>query len=195
MKKINEIFYSIQGEGFHAGTPAVFVRFSGCNLHCAFCDTRHQVHTLMSEEAIVKAVAACPARLVILTGGEPSLFVTDGLVDKLHKVEKYVAVETNGTHPLPATIDWVTLSPKDGFCDNAAIRLEQCDELKLVYNGQPEATIERYAEFPAGHYYLQPCDTGDEQENRRIVRETVDYCLKHPHWNISIQLHKVLQVR
>lgn len=195
MKKINEIFYSIQGEGFHAGTPAVFIRFSGCNLHCSFCDTQHQTYTLMSDEAIVKAAGSYPARLVILTGGEPGLFITEELLERLHAIGKYVAVETNGTHPLPASVDWTTLSPKDGFCENAAIRLERCDELKLVYNGQSENAIERYARFPAHHYYLQPCDTGNDTANRRIVQETVGYCLGHPHWNISIQLHKVLQVR
>lgn len=195
MKKINEIFYSVQGEGFHAGTPAVFIRFSGCNLHCSFCDTLHQSYTLMSDEAIVKAACEYPARLVVLTGGEPSLFITEELVDRLHESGKYIAVETNGTHALPALVDWVTLSPKDGFCTNADVRLTKCDELKLVYNGQPESVVERYADFPARYYYLQPCDTGNKAEDRRIMRETVDYCLKHPHWSISIQLHKVLRVR
>lgn len=195
MKKINEIFYSIQGEGFHAGTPAVFVRFSGCNLHCSFCDTQHEQGTLMSDEAIIKEVEQYPARLVILTGGEPSLFVTSALIEKLHRVGKYVAVETNGTHSLPSSVDWITLSPKDDFCPGAAIRLTRCDELKLVYNRQGEEAIERYTRFPATHYYLQPCDTGESGMSAAIMQETVRYCLAHPHWNISIQLHKVLNVR
>lgn len=195
MKKINEIFYSIQGEGFHAGTPAVFVRFSGCNLHCSFCDTGHEEGTMMSEDEIVRETEKYPARLVILTGGEPSLFITDTLIQQLHQAGKYVAIETNGTHPLPASIDWVTLSPKDLFCPNANIRLKKCDELKLVYTGRDEKAIEQYTRFPARHYYLQPCDTGDASQNVGIMQETVRYCLKHPLWNISIQLHKVLNVR
>lgn len=195
MKKINEIFYSIQGEGFHSGAPAVFVRFSGCNLHCSFCDTQHEEGIFMSEEDIVQQVTQYPARLVVLTGGEPSLFITEHLLALLHQAGKYVAVETNGTHPLPASVDWITLSPKDGFCKDAAIRLKSCDELKLVYNRQSEEVIERYAAFPARHYYLQPCDTGDEGLNVDIRKETVRFCLRHPLWNVSIQLHKVLNVR
>lgn len=195
MKKINEIFYSIQGEGHHAGTPAVFIRFSGCNLQCPFCDTLHQSYTLMSDEDIIKAAGGYPARLVVLTGGEPGLAATEELVERLHGIGKYVAVETNGTRPLPVAVDWVTLSPKDRFCANADIRLSRCDELKLVYNGQPEAVVEQYARFPAHHYYLQPCDTGNEKENGKLVQAAVAYCLAHPHWNISIQLHKVLRVR
>ena len=101
MKKINEIFYSLQGEGFHTGTPALFIRFSGCNLKCDFCDTRHEDGKLMSDEEIVEQAAQCPARMVILTGGEPSLFVDDALVEKLHGIGKYVCIETNGTHPVP----------------------------------------------------------------------------------------------
>lgn len=195
MKKINEIFYSIQGEGFHAGTPAVFIRFSGCNLNCSFCDTLHKEGIMMSEDAIVREAEKYPARLVILTGGEPSLFITDTLIQQLHKAGKYVAVETNGTHLLPKSIDWITLSPKDGFCPNANIKISRCDELKLVYAGQKEEMIEHYAQFPANHYFLQPCDSGDAAKNAGILQETVDYCLKHPLWNISIQLHKVLNVR
>lgn len=195
MKKINEIFYSIQGEGFHAGTPAVFIRFSGCNLHCSFCDTKHENGTFMSDTEIVNEVEKYPAKLVILTGGEPGLFITDKLIELLHQIGKYVAVETNGTHPLPTSVDWVTLSPKDSFCPNATIKLKRCDELKLVYNQQPEEVIEQYTSFPAKYYYLQPCDTGNNENNVLILQDTVHYCLQHPQWNISIQLHKVLNVR
>ena len=126
MRKINEIFYSLQGEGYHTGTPAVFIRFSGCNLKCPFCDTQHEDGILMSDEDIVTEVSRYPAATVILTGGEPSLWIDREFVDCLHQAGKYVCIETNGTHPLPDNIDWVTCSPKQGvkleitlnFCRN-----------------------------------------------------------------------------
>ena len=199
MKKINELFYSIQGEGFHSGMPAVFVRFSGCNLHCSFCDTHHDEGKWMSLAEIVDKVSHYPAEWVILTGGEPSLFITEDLVEALHKAGKKVAVETNGTHPLPASIDWVTLSPKDAFCKGAEVKIQRCDELKLVYipqkNGETPTYIDRYLSIPAAHYYLQPCDTGNERINREIRHQVFNYCLFHPQWSISIQLHKVLNVQ
>ena len=114
MRKINEIFYSLQGEGFHTGTPAVFVRFSGCNLKCSFCDTQHEEGVWMSDEEILAEVGKYPAMTVILTGGEPSLWIDREFVDCLHRMGKYVCIETNGTHPLPDNIDWVTCSPKQG---------------------------------------------------------------------------------
>ena len=113
MRRINEIFYSLQGEGYHTGIPAVFVRFSGCNLRCPFCDTQHEEGTLMSDEDIVMEVAKYSTQIVILTGGEPGLWIDEKLVDALHHEGKYVCIETNGTCLLPENIDWVTCSPKD----------------------------------------------------------------------------------
>ena len=110
MRKINEIFYSLQGEGYHTGTPAVFIRFSGCNLKCPFCDTQHEDGILMSDEDIVTEVSKYPAATVILTGGEPSLWIDREFVDCLHQAGKYVCIETNGTRLLPDNIDWVTCS-------------------------------------------------------------------------------------
>ena len=121
--RVNEIFYSLQGEGYYSGTPAVFVRLSGCNLRCPFCDTRHESGREMSEKEIVEAVGQYPARHVVVTGGEPALQLTESLVDALHAVGRYVAVETNGTHPLPDNVDWVTLSPKSAFVDGAEVML------------------------------------------------------------------------
>lgn len=114
MRRINEIFYSLQGEGYHTGIPAVFVRFSGCNLRCPFCDTQHEEGTLMSDEDIVMEVAKYSTQVVILTGGEPGLWIDEKLVDALHHEGKYVCIETNGTCLLPENIDWVTCSPKEG---------------------------------------------------------------------------------
>lgn len=97
MRKINEIFYSLQGEGYHTGTPAIFVRFSGCNLKCDFCDTQHEEGTMMTDEEIITEVKKYPAVTVVLTGGEPSLWIDDQLIDLLHQAGKYVTIETNGT--------------------------------------------------------------------------------------------------
>ena len=175
--KINEIFYSLQGEGFWAGTPAVFVRFSGCNLRCSFCDTQHETGTTLSEAEIVAKVAQWPARHVVITGGEPSLFLTASLVEQLHAIDKFVAVETNGTHPLPEQVDWVTLSPKDAFEAKGTPVLHRCDELKVVCTGTPPPT---YPHIEATHRFLQPCDLGDETENRRIMAYTVEFAKPIP---------------
>lgn len=190
--KVNEIFYSLQGEGFWTGTPAVFVRLSGCNLRCSFCDTRHETGSLRSEDEIVAEAARRPARHVVITGGEPSLFLTASLVDRLHEAGKYVAVETNGTHRLPDNVDWVTLSPKDAFERHAAPVLTHCDELKVVCDGTPPPT---YDHIDAIHRFLQPCDVGDEAENRRIMAFTVDFCKAHPEWRLSLQTHKIAGIR
>ena len=99
MRKINEIFYSLQGEGFHTGTPAVFVRFSGCNLRCSFCDTRHEEGVMMTDEEIVEKVSSFPARMVILTGGEPSLWIDKALISRLREAGKQICIETQGERP------------------------------------------------------------------------------------------------
>ena len=157
MRKINEIFYSLQGEGFHVGTPAVFVRFSGCNLKCDFCDTRHEEGKMMSDEELLAAVTAYPCRMVILTGGEPGLWIDEELVGRLHQAGKYVAIETNGTCVLPDSIDWVTCSPKQG----SRLKLKRMDEIKVVYVGQD---VSPYLQWKAAHYFLQPCSCRNTQE-------------------------------
>ena len=179
-RKINEIFYSLQGEGFHTGTPAVFVRFSGCNLKCSFCDTQHEAGTLMTDDEILAEVNRYPARMVILTGGEPSLWIDDSFVELLHKAGKYVCIETNGTSPLPETIDWVTCSPKP----QATLGLTRMDEVKVVYQGQD---IAPYEQLPASHFFLQPCSCANTQE-------TVECVLRHPNWRLSLQTHKLIDI-
>ena len=137
--RVNELFYSLQGEGYHTGTAAIFIRLSGCNLRCPFCDTRHESGTEMSKEQIVEQVAAWPSPWVVVTGGEPSLQLTASLVESLHRIGKKVAVETNGTCQLPDNVDWVTLSPKDLFLGpQAKVVLRRADEIKVVYDGEHE---------------------------------------------------------
>ena len=189
--KVNEIFYSLQGEGFWTGTPAVFVRLSGCNLRCPFCDTQHDSGEQMTEAQIVDAVAQYPAKHVVITGGEPSLWLTDSLVAALHARGRWVAVETNGTRPLPESVDWVTLSPKDAFVEGATPVVQRCDELKVVFDGSP---VHEYAHIQAAHRFLQPCDTGNDQRNQAITAACIEHIKAHPQWRLSLQTHKFTHI-
>lgn len=183
MRKISEIFESLQGEGFHTGTPAVFVRFSGCNLACPFCDTDHRVFTEMTDEEIADATAQFKSELVVLTGGEPGLQVSERLVELLHAKGKRVAIETNGTCQLPAGIDWITVSPKDG----SAPVLTTANEVKVVF--QDGIDIEKWrTAIKADHYFLQPCSC-------KNTAETISYIMEHPQWRLSVQVHKYLGIR
>lgn len=192
---INEIFYSLQGEGYWSGRPAVFVRFSGCNLRCPFCDTDHSRSVRLTASEIVEAVSQHPSDFVVLTGGEPSLFVDNALTDALHQAGKFLAIETNGTRPICGNVDWVTLSPKDAFVNNAEVVIEKADELKLVFDGTNAGVFSRYSFFPARHFFLQPCDTGNASHNRGILQAAVQFCLQHPQWRLSLQMHKLLNIR
>ena len=147
----------------------------------------------MSVSDIIEEITKYPARLIIITGGEPSLFLTDELVNKLHDKGKYVAVETNGTNKLPSSVDWVTLSPKDNFVKNAVPVNQRYDEVKVVFDGNQN--VDKYLSIPAKQYYLQPCDTGNETLNKEIINKTLEHCMKEGKWRISIQIHKILNVR
>lgn len=190
--KVNEIFYSLQGEGFHTGTASTFIRLSGCNLRCPFCDTDHQSRHEMTEEEIVARAIEVPARHVVITGGEPSLFLTASIVDKLHAAGKYVAVETNGTHPLPDNVDWITLSPKDAFVEGGAPVITRCNEIKVVFDGSP---LPDYGHIHTDHRFLQPCDKGDVELNACIVKAAISYILSHPEWRLSLQTHKIINIQ
>lgn len=188
--RINEIFYSLQGEGRYAGTPAVFVRFAGCNLRCSFCDTEFESYTEMTEEEIVAEVMRYPALHVILTGGEPTLQLTQSFLEKLHDNGRMTHIETNGTHPLPeGPIHWITCSPK-----YAKLGIQRIDELKVVYEGQDMTKYDNITPAPQV-CSLQPCDTGDAIRNKEILQQTIDYCLHHPKWNLSLQTHKIINVK
>ena len=181
MRKINEIFYSLQGEGFHTGTPAVFVRFSGCNLRSPFCDTDFEKGDFLSDEEILNWVLQYPSQVVILTGGEPSLFIDEAFVELLHQAGKRVHIETNGTHDLPSNLDWVTCSPKEG----GPVVLTRMDEVKVVYQGQD---LEPYEQLPAQHFFLQPCSCQNTEE-------TIQAVLQHPRWRLSLQTHKLVGIK
>lgn len=194
-KKINEIFYSLQGEGYNTGTASVFVRFSGCNLRCDFCDTAHQQGTLMSNDEIAREVMRYPmAPLIVLTGGEPSLWIDDALLAALHATGKRIAIETNGTRQLPSGIDWVTLSPKFTFTggDSEPCVLTSCNELKVVYLGQD---LSLYDGIKAQHRFLQPCFSASEAERKRNMQACVNAVLQHPQWRLSLQAHRYLGIR
>ena len=200
--KVNEIFYSLQGEGHYTGTPAVFVRFAGCNLRCWFCDTDFEKGVEMSEDEIVEAVLQYPTRYVVITGGEPTLQITASLCDKLHAHGLYLMMETNGTRPLPegCQVDWITCSPKlidveEGKRKIATIRLRHIDELKVVFEDSPTQDMSLYEQIPATEYRLQPCDTQDPLCNQAILNKTIKYILQHPKWKLSLQTHKILNVR
>lgn len=198
MKKVCEIFYSLQGEGHHAGFPSVFVRFSGCNLKCSFCDTQHDEGVFMEDEAIIRAVNLYSADWIVLTGGEPTLWIDDDFVSLLKRATgKKVAIETNGTRCVPESIDWVTVSPK---CDmegagRALVAVNRADELKVVDLGQD---LERYFALPCVNektlMYLQPCYVEDEEEFRANRLRTVKRVLDDPRWTLSVQLHRYLQI-
>ncbi len=202
MYKVNEIFYSLQGEGFWTGTPMVFVRLSGCNLRCPFCDTNHSEFRLMTVEDIVKQVTALDPENcghVCITGGEPLLQLGTDLIDALHRFYYSIHVETNGTKLVPRGVDWVTLSPKEDvryIGPAAKVVLDQAQEVKLVFDGtlSPER-IERWAQFPAKWHFLQPCDTGDPSRNTKILKDTVAYIKSHTTWRLSLQTHKIIGVR
>lgn len=195
---VKEIFKTLQGEGAHAGRPAVFCRFSGCNLACTFCDTdyagidgtdggRYEMAGDLVA-AIERSWQAPPAhRFVVLTGGEPLLQADAMLVDLLHARGFEVAVETNGTLDAPPGIDWICVSPKS----RGGLRLRSGNELKLVYP-QAEVPPEAFADFAFERFSLQPMDGPALSEN---TARAVAYCLANPQWQLSLQTHKSLGIR
>jgi 7-carboxy-7-deazaguanine synthase len=206
---VKEIFYTLQGEGAHAGRPAVFCRFSRCNLWtgrerdrpraiCDFCDTDF-VGTdgegggrFKTAAALADAVASrWPGGgrpYVVCTGGEPLLQLDAAAVDALHERGFEVAVETNGTQPAPPGLDWICVSPKAG----APLVLTTGDELKLVYpQNKPGAEPEMFEHLDFASFRLQPLDDDRGAEHTAAA---VKYCLDHPQWSLSLQTHKTLGI-
>ena len=209
MYTVKEIFYTLQGEGANAGRPAVFCRFSGCNLWsgresdrataiCDFCDTDFVgVGADGGKFATAPELAAAVAarwpnlersrRLVVCTGGEPLLQMDAGAVDAFHTQGFEVAVETNGTQQPPPGLDWICVSPKA----RAHLVLRSGNELKLVYP-QPGMDPSQFESLAFDEFFLQPMDGPDQAANTRAA---LDYCLAHPRWRLSIQTHKLLGIR
>jgi 7-carboxy-7-deazaguanine synthase (Cx14CxxC type) len=216
---VKEIFYTLQGEGQNAGRAAVFCRFSGCNLWtgreadrhraiCRFCDTDFvgvgpDGGRFLDASSLADAVlarwpgmehgrAAGGHPLVVCTGGEPLLQLDDAAVDALHERGFEVAVETNGTQPAPKGLDHVCVSPKA----SAALVLTRGNELKLVYpQAQADAQPDRFVGLAFDAFFLQPMDVGDEAGTSANTRATLAYCLAHPQWRLSLQTHKLLDIR
>jgi 7-carboxy-7-deazaguanine synthase (Cx14CxxC type) len=208
---VKEIFYTLQGEGANTGRPAVFCRFSGCNLWsgreadrptaiCQFCDTDF-VGTngpgggkFAPAEALATAVAMTwphaasfqDHRFVVCTGGEPLLQLDAPLIAGLHAQGFEIAIETNGTLPPPPGIDWICVSPKA----RTELVVTSGQELKLVFP-QAGAEPELFEKLDFQHFFLQPMDGPDRLRN---TREAVRYCLEHPRWRLSLQTHKLLGI-
>lgn len=181
--RVNEIFYSLQGEGAYTGCAAVFVRLSGCNRRCDFCDTDFAAFTEITEAEIVNAASKYPAEIVVITGGEPALQLNSDLVDALHAAGKRVHVETNGSLPLPENVDWVTCSPK-----TPPYNIRCIDELKVVLTPgcDPEVLA---AQLPAARVHcIQPLSGTN-------TAECIAYILAHPRWRLSLQTHKLLHIQ
>ena len=208
MYTVKEIFYTLQGEGAHAGRTAVFCRFAGCNLWtgreqdrhsatCTFCDTDFvgagpDGGKFATAQELAAAVAArWPSNdarpFVVCTGGEPLLQLDAEAVDALHARGFEIAVESNGTQPAPAGIDWICVSPKA----DVDLVLRSGNELKLVFP-QEKAPPEKFAALSFDNFFLQPMDGPDIERNTRLALE---YCLAHPRWRLSLQTHKLLGIR
>ena len=207
--KVKEIFYTLQGEGAQSGRPAVFCRFTGCNLWtgrerdrpkaiCQFCDTDFwgmdgenggKYKTAKELAAKVKSLWHDPSvgkPYVVCTGGEPALQMDTQLVKAFHDEGLEIAIETNGTVELPEGIDWICLSPKA----HTELVILRGDELKLVYP-QKNAEPERFTHLNFTNFYLQPMDGAAQKENTQLV---LNYCLKNPLWRMSLQTHKILNI-
>jgi 7-carboxy-7-deazaguanine synthase len=205
---VKEIFYTLQGEGHNAGRPAVFCRFSGCNLWsgmesdreraiCKFCDTdfvgtdgtnggKYSADELATMLDRTWAVADGAKKFVVFTGGEPLLQLDDALISNVHGAGFEIAVETNGTLTAPVGIDWLCVSPKAG----APLKQASGNELKLVY---PQAGVSPtdFEHLKFEHFFLQPLDDDAKSENTTAA---MTFCMSHPRWRLSVQLHKVLGI-
>lgn len=207
---VKEIFYTLQGEGANSGRPAVFCRFAGCNLWngresdratsaCQFCDTDFvgtdgtnggkykQAADLVTAVERLWPDGNYKRRFVVITGGEPLMQVDQALVAAFHASGFFIAVETNGTLAPPEGIDWLCVSPKAG----SELVIKSGQELKLVFP-QTGAEPDKFSHYDFENFYLQPMDGILQQAN---TARAIDYCMRHPHWNLSVQTHKMVGIR
>ena len=210
MRRINNIFYTLQGEGHNTGRAAAFIRFAGCNLRCSFCDTEFDSYQEMTDTQILDAISPLPTRFVVLTGGEPTLQADEAFVDLLHQHGYEVAMESNGTRPAPQNLDWLTVSPKNWWLADGKGWMENCahaNEIKIVADeavlsgsklsslrSSLLASLAKNPQPSSPLLYLQPCDTGDSQRNAAIISQCVDFIKHHPEWRLSLQTHKLIGI-
>lgn len=202
MLRLSEIFYSIQGEGVHAGRPAIFIRLAGCNLSCDFCDTDHTEKFQLDTMGVWKSIGALtninmPAHvpMVVITGGEPLLQYDEvkELVRLLRRNYFFVAVETNGTVNVDwgSWASWLTVSPK-----SYPPVQKRGDELKLIYTGQEAWQIQRWASYYFAHYVLQPCWVEDNEKLRKYyINGAIEFVKKNPIWRLGLQCQKFVNIR
>jgi 7-carboxy-7-deazaguanine synthase len=193
---VMEAFYTIQGEGFHRGKAAYFIRLGGCDVGCVWCDVKESwdvtQHPLQSITEIVSSAAANPGRLAVITGGEPLMHNLDALTNALHKAGFETNIETSGAHPLSGSWDWICLSPKKFKAPLPHI-VPLANELKVViFNKSDFAWAEKYAALtaPGCKLYLQP----EWDKSALVTPLIVDYIKNNPQWEFSLQLHKYIHV-
>lgn len=189
-----EIFSSLQGEGRHTGMAAVFVRFAGCNLRCSFCDTDFSAKFHLGIDDLVREIQSFNIPNVIFTGGEPTIQLDKALVSRLKGLGMHLHIETNGTGTVPVGIDWITCSPKS--TDITSINLTHADEVKVVFQNQDMSAYDAIIEKLSPECLsLQPCDTGDPIRNASLTKGAMEYIMKNPKWRLSLQTHKILDIR
>ena len=193
---IVEIFNSVQGEGYHTGTPSIFIRFGGCNLQCSWCDTDFSKWDKMTVSEIMEVLSKWDTKRVIFTGGEPAMQKLRPLSDELHSKGYNIAIETNGTIELEdGLVDWICVSPKDMLYPEFSIKQRKGNELKVVYTGQD---LGMYDNLKDGfeNLFLQPCydEAKDPGTNGKTFHSTFDMVMQNPGWNLSLQTHKWMGV-
>ncbi len=193
---IMEEFYTVQGEGFHTGKAAYFIRIGGCDVGCHWCDVKESwdasVHPLVEVDSVVKNAASQPARTIVITGGEPLMFNLDYLTAVLMENGLAVHIETSGAHSFSGNFDWVCLSPKKNSPPQPKY-YEIADELKvIIYNRHDFEWAKQHAENVAKScmLYLQP----EWSKREQLMPEIVDFVMKNPEWNISLQSHKYMNI-
>jgi len=193
---VMEHFYTIQGEGVHAGKPAYFVRLAGCDVGCVWCDVKESWPTdgfpMHSASEICDWVKATAAEIVVITGGEPAMYDCNSLVDALHSDGYRVHVETSAAYPLQGNYDWVCISPKK-FKQPQANEMGRANELKvIVFNDSDFEWAEKWAETCSTDCALLLQPEWDKRD--KMMPKIIDYVKRNPRWRICIQTHKVINV-